>query len=208
MDAIVLATKNKGKVAELAALLQDFHLEVRDLAAYPQIGDIPETGSTFAENSLIKARAVAQATGLIALADDSGLVVDALGGAPGVYSARYADPADPGSSQDDRNNRKLLAALADVPDGQRAARFVSVVAAAAPTGETLTFEGTWEGRVGREPQGENGFGYDPLFIDPESGLTAAQMSRQVKNGRSHRAKALARLLEAWPEFWSNTARSK
>ena len=206
MDAIVLATKNKGKVAELAALLQDFHLKVRDLSEFPRIGDIPETGSTFAENALIKARTVAQATGLIALADDSGLVVDALGGAPGVYSARYAGPEEPGESQDDRNNRKLLDALASVPDDRRAARFVSVIAAAAPGGQTLTFEGVWEGRVARAPRGENGFGYDPLFIDPESGLTAAEMSRAVKNARSHRAKALVRLLEAWPKFWSNASR--
>jgi XTP/dITP diphosphohydrolase len=171
---------------------------VRGLDAYPEIGDIPETGETFEDNALIKARAVSEATGLIAVADDSGVVVDALGGAPGVYSARYSGQG----ATDERNNAKLLGELDGVDEPARTARFVSVVAAWAPDGRSLTARGEWEGRVLAAPRGAGGFGYDPLFFDPEVGLTAAEMTRQAKNGRSHRGKALRKLLALWPEFWS------
>lgn len=198
---IVLATRNTGKIHELAALLAPLGAEVRGLAEYPAIPEIPETGATFEENALIKARAVAEATGLVAVADDSGLVVDALHGAPGVHSARYAGE----DATDAANNEKLLAALAGVPDEQRGCRFVSVIAAVAPAalgGASVTLRGTWEGRVAHEPKGENGFGYDPLFIDRESPeeRRAAQMSREEKNAVSHRGKALRVLLGAWPDF--------
>lgn len=198
--AIVLATRNKGKIAELAVLLGPFGLEVLGLADFPRIGEIEETGATFAENALLKACAVSAATGLVAVADDSGLAVDALGGAPGVYSARYSE--EPGlPATDERNVHKLLAALAQTPPERRTARFRCCMAACTPDREQLTAEGAWEGALAQKPAGHNGFGYDPIFIDPESGLTAAQMNPADKNARSHRGKAAAALLNAWPAFW-------
>lgn len=193
---VVLATRNQGKVAELAHVLEGFGLDVRGLDAYPQVGEIAETGATFEENARIKARAVCAATGLVAVADDSGLAVDALDGAPGVYSARYAGP---GASDED-NWRKLLRELESVPPEQRGARFVCVMVAAAPDGREISARGEWEGRVTREPRGEGGFGYDPVFHDPDLGRTAAQLSREEKHARSHRGKALQELLRAWPGF--------
>jgi len=201
VTSLVLATRNNGKINELAALLAPLGVEVRGLADYPAIGEIPETGATFEENALIKARAVAEATGLVAVADDSGLVVDALKGAPGVYSARYAGEG----ATDAKNNEKLLAELTGVPEELRGCRFVSVIAAAAPEalgGAETTLRGAWEGRVALELKGENGFGYDPLFIDMESPAhrRAAEMNREEKNAVSHRGKALRALLSAWPDF--------
>jgi len=196
-DTVVLATRNKGKIAELRALLAGLGPQVVGLAEFPDIGEIPETGTTFLENARIKARAVCQATGLVSLADDSGLCVDALDGAPGVYSARYSGE----DATDAANNAKLLAALADVPEARRTCRFVSVVVAVAPDGRELTAEGVWEGRVTTSPAGQGGFGYDPLFFDPTAGLTAAELSPEAKNARSHRGKALANLVKNWAEFW-------
>jgi XTP/dITP diphosphohydrolase len=197
---VVLATRNAGKIAELEALLAGFGLTVLGLSAFPEIGEIEETGSTFSENAGIKARTVAQATGLVALADDSGLEVDALSGAPGVYSARYSGP----EATDATNNAKLLHALKDVPEDLRTCRFVSVVAAAAPNGAEAFARGQWEGRVLTAPRGTGGFGYDPLFFDAEAGATAAEMTKETKNGRSHRGKALRALLAAWPDFWARS----
>lgn len=198
MKHIVLATRNKGKVAELEALLGGFGISVQGLDAYPHIGEIPETGTTFEENAAIKARAVAQATGLIALADDSGLEVDALSGAPGVYSARYSGE----NATDESNNAKLLDALKGVPEDRRGCRFVSVIMAAAPNGASAQARGEWPGRVLTVPSGEGGFGYDPLFLDPEAGQTAAEMAAQDKNARSHRGRALRALIALWPDFWA------
>lgn len=197
-NTVVLATRNKGKVAELEALLASFGVHVLGLGAFPDIGEIEETGATFAENSRLKARTVAQATGLIALADDSGLAVDALSGAPGVYSARYSGP----EATDATNNAKLLAALAEVPESERGCRFISVVAATAPNGAEILAEGRWEGRVLEAPRGQGGFGYDPLFLDPELGRSAAELSPGEKNARSHRGRALRALLKDWPAFWA------
>lgn len=203
MQSIVLATHNQGKVAELKALLADFPLEVQGLDAYPHIGEIPETGDTFEENALLKAETVARLTGRIAVADDSGLAVDALGGAPGVLSARYSDPgATPA-----RNNAKLLEELSGVEPEQRTARFVCVMAAATPNGETLLARGEWEGRITRSLRGSGGFGYDPVFFDPEAGITAGQMEPAFKNGRSHRGKAMRALLAEWPAFLSRVQKS-
>ena len=196
-DTVVLATRNKGKIAELRALLAGLGPQVVGLVEFPDIGEIPETGTTFLENARIKARAVCRATGLVSLADDSGLCVDALDGAPGVYSARYSGE----NATDAANNAKLLAALADVPEARRTCRFVSVVVAVAPDGRELTAEGVWEGRVTTSPAGQGGFGYDPLFFDPTAGLTAAELSPEAKNARSHRGKALANLVKNWAEFW-------
>ena len=204
MHAVVLATRNRGKIAELSKLLEGFHLEVRGLDAFPEVGEVPETGDTFAANALQKASTVAGLTGLVAVADDSGLVVDALGGAPGVYSARYAGE----KAGDAANNAKLLAALAGVPAGRRQARFRCVMAAAAPNGETLLAEGAWEGEIALAPAGEGGFGYDPLFFDPALGRTAAQLDREEKNAVSHRGRALRALLAAWPPFWARAGLEK
>jgi len=200
-NIVVLATRNTGKIAELEALLAGFGLAVRGLDAFPDLGEIEETGATFAENARLKARTVARATGLIALADDSGLMVDALNGAPGVYSARYAGE----SATDATNNAKLLQELAAVPEDRRGCRFVSVVAAHAPNGAEILAEGRWEGRVLTSPRGDGGFGYDPLFFDAELGLAAAELAREDKNARSHRGRALRALLKDWPAFWAKAS---
>ncbi|SNR67606.1 XTP/dITP diphosphohydrolase [Humidesulfovibrio mexicanus] len=194
---LVLATRNAGKIRELQALLSGLGFEILGLDSFPHMGEIEETGSTFAENSLLKARTVATATGLVALADDSGLEVDALDGAPGVYSARYSDPG----ATDEKNNQKLLDALRTVPEERRGCRFVSVVAASAPGGAELLAEGRWEGRVLTAPRGAGGFGYDPLFLDLELGQSAAELAADEKNARSHRGRALRALLTQWPAFW-------
>jgi len=200
---VVLATRNKGKIAELAGPLLAFGVSVVGLDAFPNLQDIEEDGVTFEENALFKARTVAAATGLVAIADDSGLSVDALAGAPGVHSARYADdlPAIPGESRDERNIRKLLEALVHVLPKDRTGRFHCVMAAARPSGDAITAEGIWEGHILTACRGANGFGYDPVFLDPESGRTAAELSREEKMAVSHRARALKKLLESWPAFW-------
>lgn len=195
---IVLATRNQGKIRELRQLLADFDIEVLDVSAFPQIGEIEETGSTFAENALIKAAAVSKATGLAAVADDSGLEVDALGGAPGVRSARFSGE----NATDEGNNALLLERMACVVEEKRACRFVSAVAAVSPAGRVIAARGAWEGRVLFAPRGTGGFGYDPLFFDPQAGLTAAEMPAEEKNARSHRGKALRALLEKWGPFWA------
>ena len=157
------------------------------------VDDVPETGLTFVENALIKARHACAVTGLPALADDSGLIVDALDGAPGLYSARYA-----GSPTDDvANNAKLLDALREVPAERRSARFYAVIVLLrhANDPQPLICEGSWEGRIIDAPRGSHGFGYNPVFLDETLGLTAAEMLPEQKNGRSHRAKALRLLLQ-------------
>ncbi len=198
MPVVVLATRNSGKIAELRAMLAPFALEVKGLDAFPQIGEIEETGATFEANALLKARAVAQAAGCVAVADDSGLEVDALGGAPGVRSARYSGAAGP--EADRANWEKVLAALQGIPEDRRGARFRCAVAAATPDGRELTAQGAWEGRIALAPAGEGGFGYDPVFLDLELDCTAAQLTPEQKNARSHRGKALQELLRLWPDF--------
>lgn len=199
---VVLASRNKGKICELSVLLEPFGAAVKGLDAFPEIGEIEETGSTFAENSLLKASTVSKLTGLVAVADDSGLIVDALGGEPGVYSARYSE--EPGRpATDERNTQKVLSKMTCIPDESRSCRFVSVMAASAPDGRHILAEGRWEGFLAREPKGANGFGYDPVFWDPETGLTAAQLEPDQKNARSHRAKACRNLLRLWPAFWAS-----
>ena len=199
MNTIVLATGNAGKIRELSAMLAEHvpGIRVLGLADFPEIGDIAETGTTFEENARIKAVAVAAATGLVAVADDSGLVVDALNGAPGVYSARFSGEG----ATDEKNVVKLLDAMKDVVDPWRGCHFACVMLAATPGGRELVGHGAWHGRVAHAPQGEAGFGYDPVFFDEELGMTAAQMDAQVKNARSHRGLALREMLRGWPEFW-------
>ena len=193
---LVLATSNKGKVREIQAILEPYGIRVRTAAQMGFDEDIPETGTTFADNAQIKARAAAQALGLPALADDSGLVVKALGGRPGVYSARYAGP----EADDAANNRKLLQELGDTPPEQRGAAFVCVMACCKPAGGVLLAKGTLSGRIALAPAGSGGFGYDPVFELPEMGLTAAQLEPEQKNAVSHRARALANLAGRLPGF--------
>lgn len=168
-------------------MLAPLGVEIKSLADYPSMPEVMEDGETFADNAVKKARAVARATGEIALADDSGLEVDCLGGAPGVHSARFA-----GESKDDRaNNEKLLRLLQHVPLEKRGAQFKCVVAVALPGGQVFTAEGVCRGIIGDRLVGEGGFGYDPLFIVPELGKTFAQLDMAVKNSISHRGKAFA-----------------
>jgi XTP/dITP diphosphohydrolase len=200
-SAILLATRNRGKIREFAELLAPFGLVALSLDDFSHLPEIEETGDTFAANALLKAGGASRATGLVAVADDSGLEVDFLDKAPGVYSARYSErPGLPAT--DERNVAKLLDDLAGVPAGRRTGRFRCCMAACTPTGESLLAEGAWEGVVASRPSGNNGFGYDPLFLDPETERTAAELSREEKNARSHRGKALRKLLALWPEFYA------
>jgi len=191
MPDLVLASGNRGKVREFQALLGPTWrvLPQSELGVAP----VEETGSTFLANALLKARNAARLTGLPALADDSGLEVDVLDGAPGVHSARYAGP----EADDEANNAKLLAALSGVPDLQRTARYrcVLVWLDGPDDPAPLVAEGAWEGRILTGPRGRGGFGYDPLFLDPESGMSAAELAAEVKNSRSHRGRALEGLLK-------------
>lgn len=202
VEAIVLATGNKGKIRELSVMLEPFGVRVRSLSEFPEIGEIPETGETFLENALIKARTVAGATGLVAVADDSGIEVDALDGRPGVYSARYA-----GEACDDRaNNEKMLAELRGVPDEKRTGRYRCVMVAVAPSGERIDADGSYEIRVGHGYKGSGGFGYDVIVVDPDLGCHVAELDPEVKNRRSHRGKAMRGLLAKWPDFWARVGK--
>ena len=191
---LMLATNNAGKVAELRLLLASVPGMDRVSLLTPRdwpdtLPDVAETGATFEENARLKVQSLAEATGLAALADDSGLCVDALGGAPGVHSARWA-----GAGADDAlRNAKLLAALAGVPTAERAARFVCAIALALPDGTVQTAEGTCNGRILEAPRGSGGFGYDPLFLLPDLGRSFAELTPSEKNFRSHRARAVAAL---------------
>lgn len=200
---LIAATKNKGKLEEIAQLLAQLPCDIVSMVEAGIEDDIDEIGSTFEENALIKARSVWKSAGGIVIADDSGLEVDYLNGAPGVYSARYAGE---GATDADRN-RKLLDALANVPADKRTGRFVCVIAVVFPKGSSMTVRGTCEGYIASEPAGSNGFGYDPLFYVPEIGLTIAQMEADMKNSISHRGNALRKMVEelesVWPDGVSN-----
>ncbi len=189
---LVLASNNRGKLAELRELLADHHIELVAQAELG-IGDIEETGLTFVENALLKARHAALASGLPALADDSGLCVDALGGAPGLYSARYAGVHGDNAA----NNAKLLQVLGDMPRVARTAHFhcTLVLLRSANDPAPLIAEGLWHGEVLHAPRGEYGFGYDPVFFDPVLGMGAAELDAATKNRVSHRGIALAKLRE-------------
>ena len=196
MSKVVLATGNQGKVKELAQLLAEQGLEVVPQSEF-DVPEVAETGTTFVENAIIKARHAAKITGLPAIADDSGLEVDALNGAPGVYSARYAADITQGQVTDDDNTNKLLAALADTPDEQRTARFHCVLVYMKHENDPtpLICHGVWQGTISRSKQGEQGFGYDPVFWQNDLQMSSAQLTRDVKNQRSHRGQALAKLVE-------------
>lgn len=186
---IVLASGNAGKIREIQAILAG---QVIVPQAAFNVAECPETGCTFVENALLKARNAALQSGLPAIADDSGLIVDALHGAPGVRSARYAGEA----ASDQDNAQKLLSALADVPDGQRTARFVCVLALLQHAEDPcpLIAQGVWEGHILRQPVGERGFGYDPVFWVAEQQCSSAQLPAELKNALSHRGQALRQLL--------------
>lgn len=189
---LVVATGNMGKMNEFRRILPSFSFVTMKEAGFFE--EIEENGQTFEENALIKARAVCSATGQAAIADDSGLAVDALGGAPGIYSARYAGE----NATDPERIAKLLEELKDVPAEKRGAAFVSVIAYVTPQGEEQTFRGECRGVIALRPEGENGFGYDPVFFVPHLGKTFAQMQGEEKNAISHRARALA-LFKAFME---------
>lgn len=191
MTTIVLATGNQGKVKELAHMFANHPITIKPQSDF-NVGDVAETGTTFVENAIIKARHAAKVTGLPAIADDSGLAVDALGGAPGVYSARYAGE----NATDDENTEKLLRALSNVTDNKRSARFhcVLVYMQSAQDPTPIICHGIWEGSIAKEKHGDQGFGYDPVFFQEDSQLTSAQLPRDIKNKLSHRGKALAQLV--------------
>jgi len=202
---LLIATNNPGKVREYEELLQDLHGVELTFPAQEGLNlEVEESGETFEENARLKAVAHARASGLPTLADDSGLEVDALDGAPGVRSARYAGP---GASDVDRY-RRLLAALAGVPAGRRSARFRCVVALALPEGSVHTAEGTCEGEIGHDPRGEFGFGYDPVFIVAgQERRTMAELEPEVKNRISHRARAVQAMLPDLPRLLSPAGRA-
>lgn len=192
MKRVIFATGNEGKMKETRMILKDFPVEVVSMKEAGIDADIVEDGKTFEENALIKARTIMKMTGDIVLADDSGLEIDYLDKAPGIYSARFLGE---NTSYDIKNNY-ILDKLKDVPDEARTARFVCAMAAVFPDGEEITRLGTVEGIIGYEIAGENGFGYDPIFYLPEYGCTSAQLVPEKKNEISHRGKALRALTEA------------
>lgn len=194
---LLIATGNKNKVRELQEMLDPAKWQVKSLKDFPQVVMPPEDKPDFLGNAMVKAKAAAEQTGLLTLADDSGLVVDALNGAPGVHSARYA-----GEGHDDEaNNQKLLRELAGCPMEKRTARFVSCIALVLPDGRVESATGTCEGRIGLAKAGTEGFGYDPLFIVEGLGKTMAELTLEEKNAVSHRGKALQEILLKLQELY-------
>ncbi|WP_413537798.1 ribonuclease PH [Enterococcus malodoratus] len=193
---IVIATRNPGKAKEFAALFAKEGYQTKTLLDYPNLPDVEETGTTFEENARLKAETIAQILQQPVLADDSGLVVDALNGMPGIFSARFAGER----KSDAANNAKLLHELTDVPDEKRTAHFHCTLVFAAPQKESLVVEADWDGRIGRIPQGDNGFGYDPLFIVPEYRKTSAELTSEEKNQISHRGMAVKKLEKVWKSW--------
>jgi XTP/dITP diphosphohydrolase len=195
MDALtlVIATRNQGKIEEIRQILSDLGFILQSLEDYPELPEVPEDGQTFRENARKKAQTIAAAVGRPALADDSGLEVAALGGRPGVYSARYAADRTEARPTDADNYRKLLEEMRGIPWDQRQARFVCEIVLAFPDGRTFNARGTCEGLIALEPRGEAGFGYDPVFWLPDYNCTVAQAGLEIKNRISHRAQALKQL---------------
>lgn len=188
---IVFATGNEGKMREIRQILADSETDIFSMKEEGIRTDVEENGATFEENAVLKARAVAELTDAIVLADDSGLEIDFLGGEPGVYSARYL-----GENTSYRiKNARILERMQEVPEKERTARFVCVIAAVLPDGRTLTARGVMEGIIGYEERGEGGFGYDPIFFLPEYGCSTAELTMEQKNAVSHRGKALRLIKE-------------
>ncbi len=191
MDKLIFATGNAGKMKEIREILGREGLEILSQKEAGIVNDAEENGSTFEENALIKARAVAAETDALVLADDSGLEIDYLNGEPGIYSARYLGEDTPYAIK----NQKILERMQDVPEEKRTARFVCAIAAVLPDGRELTTRGTIEGIIGYETRGEGGFGYDPIFFVPEFGCSTAELTMDQKNAVSHRGKALRAMKE-------------
>lgn len=185
---IVLATKNEGKVREIAQMMEGTGIEMLSLNHFAAMPEIVEDGATYLENALKKARTVSEFLGETVLADDSGLQVDALGGEPGVYSARYAGEG----ATDEENNARLLAKLKEVPGEKRTAAFYCTLVLYQPEGLYHSFEAEWRGRIIDEGRGANGFGYDPIFLDPRFNRTAAELPPEIKNKVSHRGQAFSK----------------
>ncbi|WP_339250810.1 XTP/dITP diphosphatase [Sporosarcina sp. FSL W8-0480] len=196
MKKILIATNNKGKAKDFEALFNPYHIEVLTLNDLEQDIDVEETGVTFEENAILKAETVAKLLGITVIADDSGLEIDKLNGAPGVYSARYAGE----EKSDEANIDKVLSELLGVPEEERTARFRCVLAVAGPERETITFSGSCEGVILEERRGTNGFGYDPIFFNPEMDRSMAELSPEEKGRISHRGAALRQLEEHLPRM--------
>lgn len=196
-SVILIATGNKGKAKEFEAIFKEKGLAVKTLLDFPDVPEVEETGKTFTENALLKAETISKKFNCLVLADDSGLMVDALNGQPGVYSARYAGKL----KSDAANNAKLMHELTDIPQSERTAKFHCTLAVAAPGKESLVVEGEVKGEIIAIPRGDNGFGYDPLFLVPSLNKTMAELSGSEKNKISHRAQAIKALDNAWDEWY-------
>lgn len=194
MKEIIIATKNSGKAREFVKIFEPLGLSVKTLLDFKEIEDVEETGSTFEENAILKAETVAERLNRMVIADDSGLVIDALDGRPGVYSARYAGE----EKSDDANMEKVLEELKHVTPANRTARFYCALALAIPGSETITVNGSCEGEILKEKRGTNGFGYDPIFFVTEKGKAMAELLPEEKSEISHRAKALVNLAKKLP----------
>jgi XTP/dITP diphosphohydrolase len=199
MNKLLLATRNSHKKQELQELLRDLRIQIVTLDDIEPLPEVEEDGVTFEENAIKKASVNASLSGLVTLADDSGLVVDELDGKPGVYSARFAGE----DANDEKNNQKLLKLLKDVQEEKRTARFKCVIAICTPGGKNATIEGSCEGRIAMKPSGHQGFGYDPLFIPQGWEKSFAMLSAEEKNRISHRGKALQKALPVIAEFFAS-----
>lgn len=198
-ETLLIATHNEGKTKEFRALFDKLGYDVENLNDYPDLPEVAETGMTFEENARLKAETISKLTGKMVLADDSGLKVDVLGGLPGVWSARFAGVG----ATDRENNAKLLHELAMVFElKDRSAQFHTTLVVASPDKESLVVEADWPGYINFQPKGENGFGYDPLFLVGETGKTSAELTLEEKNSQSHRALAVKKLLEVFPSWQS------
>ncbi|MBX9973250.1 XTP/dITP diphosphatase [Cytobacillus firmus] len=203
MQEVIIATKNAGKAREFERMFKPLGYEVKTMLDYPDFQDVEETGSTFEENAILKAEAVSKAFGRMVIADDSGLIIDALGGKPGIYSARYAGE----EKNDQKNMDKVLDELESIPDHKRHARFYCALAIAAPGKTTETAAGTCEGHILREKRGTYGFGYDPIFFAEAKGKAMAELMPEEKSQISHRANALKKLEELLPSFLAGAENS-
>lgn len=201
-ETLLIATHNEGKTKEFRALFDKLGYDVENLNDYPDLPEVAETGMTFEENARLKAETISKLTGKMVLADDSGLKVDVLGGLPGVWSARFAGVG----ATDDENNAKLLHELAMVFElKDRSAQFHTTLVVASPDKDSLVVEADWPGYINFQPKGENGFGYDPLFLVGETGKTSAELTLEEKNSQSHRALAVKKLLEVFPSWQSKSS---
>lgn len=199
MSDIIIASNNPGKIHEFERLFKDFNENFLSLKDFPDLPEVEETGTTFEENARLKAETIAALTGKITISDDSGLMVDALEGHPGVYSARFA-----GVEKDDEANlEKVLDLMKGVPEPQRTAQFITVLAVAAPGKTTRYFHGTCSGRITSKKRGREGFGYDPIFFVEDLDKTFAEMTREEKNVISHRGKAMKKLKDKWKTVRGN-----